>query len=88
MSIPLKKFKKTQLIRLVKEYENDIVDLQDRLAVAELGNERIVKEYIIVDETNDKTIQYIQSRIRVINDKHKKAIYVRELQRLLPEKSK
>ncbi len=78
----LKKYKKHQLIKLVENYEQDIEDLHARLDEMELSKERIVKEYIMVDDENNKTIQYIKKRIQVINDRHKKAIYVKELKRL------
>lgn len=78
----LKKFKKHQLIKLINEYEKDIEDLVERLEIMEALKEVIVKDYIIVDDEDNKTIQYLKKRISVVNDRNKKALYVRELNRI------
>ena len=83
----LKKCKKVDLIKLVLEYEKDISWLVERINIIESAKEIIIKEYIIVDDDNNKTIQYLQKRINVVNDRHKKDIYMRELERLTPVKT-
>ena len=81
--IPLKKFKKKQLITMVENYENDIQYLTEELDTLKLQN-NIVREYVVLrNEEEDKTIMYIKNRLLVIHDKHRRAEYQVELNRLL-----
>ena len=83
MNIPLKKYKKKALIKLVENYEFDIRELTEQLDTIKLSN-NVEKEYIILrDEEEDKTIRYIKNRLLVIHDKHRRAEYQVELNRLL-----
>ncbi len=80
--IPLKKYKKKDLIKLIKNYEYTMVDLESRINILTLAPKEI--KYVIIDkEEDDKTIIYIKKRIQVIQDKHRQAIYIIELERLL-----
>ncbi len=81
--IPLRKYKKKVLIRMVENYENDISELQEQIKDMNMNN-RIEKEYIVLrNEEEDKTIQYIKRRLLIIQDTHRRAIYQIELNRLL-----
>lgn len=84
--IPLKKYKKKELIKLIRNYENTMIDLESKLNILSLAPKEI--KYVIIDkEEDDKTIIYIKKRIQVIQDKHRRAVYIIELERLLKEKN-
>lgn len=84
----LRKYKKTELIDLLLEYETEINQLKMDLTSSRLDLE--AKNDELMDKANDrandsvvnKTIEYLVKRIRTINDKEKKLIYVMELQRI------
>ena len=74
----LKKMKKTELIKLIKAYETEIEELNYR------ENNREIETQLIYmrDDVDTKTTAYLKKRIDVVSDEHRRAVYVRELQRI------
>ena len=80
----LRKYKKQELIDLIIEYEQDINLLKTDLTSLKLDLDAKNDQHLnnVKDQVIDKTVQYLIKRIRTINDKEKKMIYVLELNRI------
>ena len=80
----LRKYKKNELIDLLLEYEQEInllrVDLTSVKLDLDAKNEQNLNQ--TKEKVVDKTIEYLIKRIRTINDKERKMIYVLELNRI------
>ena len=80
----LRKYKKNELIDLLLEYELEINLLKTDLTSLKLDldakNESSLNDS--KSKVINKTIEYLIKRIRTINDKEKKMIYVLELERM------
>ncbi len=86
MELPLRKYKKSALITLIKKYEEDIDLLHQELQ--DMPNNAPLIKYVVLDaEKDDKKIIYIKKRMICVQDKNRCAIYSMELERLLKERN-
>jgi len=78
----LKKYKKSDLIKLINNYEDDITDLQDRLERQHLDSliDAPIKYVIIDKERDNPQLIYLKQRIRCVRMNQ---IYINELERLM-----